>query len=382
VVTAAALPPESRPAARVVFAPDSFKGSASADAAAAALADGWASERPDDELVQRPMADGGEGTVDAFAAAVPGSVRVPVMVDGPDGRSVHTEWLRLPDGTAVVELASASGITLLDPLLPCDAHTRGFGQAIAAALDAGADRLVLAIGGSSSTDGGVGALEALGARFQKADGQPVAAGNAGLRELSSIDLSSLRPVPTRGVTVLCDVTNPLLGSLGAAAVFGPQKGASPDQVVELEEGLAALAGLVSATTGTDATFPGAGAAGGTGYGLLAWGAELAPGSSAVAEVIGLREAVQAADAVITGEGSFDEQSAAGKVPSHVLDAAAGSSCRPLLVAGRIQAPTDAFAATRSLTELAGSSEAAQSDALRWLRAAGAALAEEFGGITP
>jgi glycerate kinase len=362
----------------VVFAPDSFKGSASADAASAALAEGWASVRPGDELLQRPMADGGEGTVDAFAAAVPGSERVPVTVEGPDGRQVETNWLRLPDGTAVVELASASGITLLDPLLPFDAHTRGFGQAIAAALDAGAARLVLAIGGSSSTDGGAGALEALGARFLTAGGDGIVSGNAGLRELGSVDFSALRPAPPRGITVLCDVTNPLLGPLGAAAVFGPQKGASPDQVAELEAGLAVLARLVSAAVGTDQAFPGAGAAGGTGFGLLAWGAELAPGSSAVAEVIGLRDAVQRADAVITGEGSFDEQSAAGKVPSHVLDAAAGSRCRPLLVAGRIAAPTDDFAATRSLTELAGSSAAAQADALHWLRVAGASLAEEFG----
>ncbi|HET8949737.1 MAG TPA: glycerate kinase, partial [Solirubrobacteraceae bacterium] len=143
---------------RVVVAPDSFKGTASAADAASALARGWLAVHPADELVLRPMADGGEGTLDAFAAAVPGSERVPVTVHGPDGRPADAEWLRLPDGSAVVELALTSGITMLDPLLPLDAHSLGFGEAIAAALDGGATRLLLALGGSASTDGGVGAL--------------------------------------------------------------------------------------------------------------------------------------------------------------------------------------------------------------------------------
>ena len=147
---------------RVVIAPDSFKGTASAAEIADAVAVGWRSERPDDDLVLLPMADGGEGTLDAVAAAVPGSERVPVTVTGPDDRPVETAWLRLPDGRALVELAATSGLTLLDGLRPDTAHTTGFGQAIAAALDAGATGLLLGIGGSASTDGGVGALQALG----------------------------------------------------------------------------------------------------------------------------------------------------------------------------------------------------------------------------
>lgn len=154
---------------RVVIAPDSFKGTASATEVAAALAAGWSSVRPNDELRLLPMADGGEGTLDAFDMAVPGGIRMPVVVHGPDNRMHESYWLLLPAGrggaTAVVELANTSGITLLDPLLPLDAHTLGFGQAIAAALDHGIDRLLLAVGGSASSDGGVGALTALGGRF-------------------------------------------------------------------------------------------------------------------------------------------------------------------------------------------------------------------------
>ncbi len=330
--------------------------------------------RPGDTLVQLPMADGGEGTIDAFERAIPGALRIPVTVDGPDDRPVVAAWLKLPDGTAVLELASTSGITLVNPLRPHLAHTRGFGQAIAAALDGGARRLLLAVGGSASTDGGAGMLEALGARFSNEAGRPVAPGNAGLRELASVDLSGLRPLPADGVLVLCDVTNPLLGTLGAAAVFGPQKGASPDGVQSLEAGLSRLAELLS---GVDAGTPGAGAAGGCAFGLLSWGATLAAGSRTVAVTVGLAEAIGNADAVVTGEGSFDDQSAAGKVVSQVLAESAAIGCRVLLVAGRISEPTTAFAASRSLSDLAGSGQAAMADTPTWLRAAGASLAADF-----
>lgn len=330
--------------------------------------------RSGDTLVQLPMADGGEGTIDAFERAVPGAVRMPVTVDGPDDRPVAAAWLKLPDGTAVLELAATSGITLLSPLRPHSAHTRGFGQAIAAALDGGARRLLLAVGGSASTDGGAGMLESLGARFLDEDGRPAAPGNAGLRGLASVDLSGLRPLPADGVLVLCDVTNPLLGGLGAAAVFGPQKGASPEDVQVLEAGLSRLAELLPAV---DADTPGAGAAGGCAFGLLSWGASLAAGSRTVAATVGLADAIRNADAVVTGEGSFDDQSAAGKVVSQILAESAATDCRVLLVAGRVSAPTMAFADSRSLSELAGSSQAAMADTVTWLRAAGASLAADF-----
>lgn len=362
-------------ACTVVIAPDSFKGTATAVDVADAIAAGWASVRPGDTLHRFPMADGGEGTLDAFAAAVPGSTRMPLTVPGPDNRPVDSCWLLLPDGTGVVELANTSGLGLLDELLPLDAHTLGFGQAIAAALDHGVDRLLLAVGGSSSTDGGAGALAALGARFLDGRGQPVALGNRGLGEVERVDLSGLRTPPAGGVTVLSDVTSPLLGPAGAASVFGPQKGADAAQLPVMEANLAQLATLLPA----DPALPGTGAAGGTSFGLVAWGAVIAAGSGAVGDAIGLPDAVSSADIVITGEGRFDDQSGAGKVASYVRGLADAADVAALLVAGSIGAETTGFAGARSLTDLAGSSEAAMGDPLRYLRAAGAALAEEGAG---
>lgn len=365
----------------IAIAPDSFKGTIGAADAATALAAGWRSVRPDDVVLLVPLADGGEGTVEAFATAVRGARRMSVTVTGPLGAPVEASWVLLPptpdapDGTAVVELANTSGIELLGTpprLRAPDAHTRGFGQAIAAALAHGVSRLVLGIGSSASTDGGTGMLSALGARFLDASGRPVAAGGRGLAEVAAVDLSGLMPLPPGGVTVLSDVTNPLTGPSGAAAVFGPQKGATPDDVAALDVGLARFAGLLDA----DPAAPGAGAAGGTGFGLLAWGAELIPGSAAVADLVGLDEAVAEASVVITGEGSYDGQSAVGKVPAHVGAVAASAHVPVALVAGRIATDADmsGFVATASLTELAGSGEAAMADPARWLTAAGAQLA--------
>ncbi|MGN6220729.1 MAG: glycerate kinase [Microbacterium sp.] len=374
----------------VVIAPDSFKGTIAAAAAAAALAQGWRSERPADDVRLRPMADGGEGTVDAFATAVPGARRMPVTVTGPEGDEVEAAWVLLPStpdapaGTGVVELASTSGIELLGTpprLRPFDAHTRGFGEAIAAALAHGVSRLVLGIGSSSSTDGGAGMLTALGARFADAHGTPIPGGARGLAGVSNADLSGLPALPPGGVTVLSDVTNPLLGARGAASVFGPQKGASPDDVAVLDAGLARFARVLGAEAPhAEPDAAGAGAAGGTGFGLLAWGASLVPGSAAVAELVGLDDAVGAASLVITGEGSYDGQSDAGKVPAHVRAIAAAAGVPVALVAGRIATDADVsgFAATASLTSLAGSAEAAMGDPARWLVAAGAALARAVG----
>jgi glycerate kinase len=359
--------------ARIVIAPDSFKGSAAAHIAAAAIARGWASARPDDELVLLPMADGGEGTVDAFAVAYPESVRMPHTVTGPDDRPVDAEWLLLADGTAVVELAQASGITLLDPLRAFDAHTIGFGQLIAAALDHGVTRLVLGIGGSSSTDGGAGALVALGARMLDATGSDIAPGNRGLTQLDRVDTSGLRALPAGGAVVLSDVTNPLLGASGAAAVFGPQKGGAAADIPVLDANLARFARAL----GADEDAPGAGAAGGTGFGLLAWGATIEAGAVAVGEALGMPAAVAAADFVITGEGRFDEQSAAGKVPSYLAALANAAGVGAALIAGIIQAPTEDFVDAVSLTDLAGSSAASQADAERWLVEAGARLARRY-----
>ncbi|WP_434770072.1 glycerate kinase [Curtobacterium flaccumfaciens] len=344
---------------RIIVAPDSFKGTATAASIAAAVRDGWLTERPDDDVVLVPMADGGEGTLDAFESAVPGSVRVPVTVTGPAGTPVDTHWLQLPDDRAVVELAATSGLPLLDAPMPETATSRGFGEAIAAALDAGATGLVLGIGGSASTDGGRPVLEALGLGSE-------GAGTGGLRAL-----------PPLGVTVLTDVTSPLLGPTGAAAVFGPQKGIAPDRVASFDDRLATWAARFP---DVDPDAPGAGAAGGVGFGLLVWGATLAGGAAAVAEVLGLPALLDGADVVISGEGCFDGQSAVGKVPSVVRDltAAHAPGARSMLVAGAIEAPLDDYAAAASLTVLAtqttGEPDDALADPLRFATIAGRRLA--------
>ena len=364
---------------RVVLAPDSFKGSIAAADVARALADGWRSVDASAEILARPMADGGEGTLDAFAAAIAGSTRMPVTVTGPHGRPITASWLLLPatdaapNGTAVVELASTSGIEMLGAALrPLDAHSVGFGEAIAAALTHGVSRLVLGIGSSSSTDGGTGMLTALGARFTDAAGLAIPLGARGLETVAHADLSALPALPAGGVLVLSDVTNPLLGAFGSAAIFGPQKGLGEAAVVRADAGLARLARLLPAEPET----PGAGAAGGVGFGLLTWGARLVPGAAEVAELIDLRGALAAPSVVVTGEGSFDGQSAAGKAPTHVAALAAEARVPVALVAGRVSADADtsAFAASVSLTDLAGTGAAAMGDPARWLREAGAVLA--------
>lgn len=368
---------------RIVIAPDSFKGTIDAADAARAIEEGWRTVHPDDDVLLRPMADGGEGTVDAFAVAREGAERRRVLVTGPDDRPVEADWLLYHDPagrlTGLVELANTSGITLLDPLRPFTAHTRGFGQAIAAALAAGVERLALAIGGSSSTDGGAGALAELGARLLDVDGRPVPDGVDGLALVASVDLDDLVALPPAGASVLTDVTNPLLGPLGAVAVFGRQKGILDVDAPRAEAAVARWGELLADATGVDPATPGAGAAGGTGFGLLAWGAELERGSPAVGAELGLPEAVVGADVVITGEGRYDGQSEAGKVPAYVRGLAEGAGARTALVAGAIAADASAFDAHASLTVLAGSTEKALARPREHLVAAGAALARALAG---
>ncbi|MDT3443957.1 glycerate kinase [Pseudofrankia sp. BMG5.37] len=368
---------------KVVIAPDSFKGSLAADRVAAALADGWLSARPGDEVVRLPIADGGEGTLDVFAAAVPGARRRPVKVTGPDGapdsRLVDAEWLSLPGGTAVVELARGSGLPLLgarrDPL---GAHTVGLGQLLAAALDDPATRqIIVTLGGSASTDGGTGALAALGARFLDDASAPLPPGGGALSRLAAVDARGLRLAPPGGVLCLTDVDAPLCGPHGAAAVFGPQKGATPDDIRLLDGGLRRLATLL----GGEPDAPGAGAAGGTGYGLAAsWGARLVPGAATVAEHAGLPAALADADLVITGEGRFDATSMSGKVVGGVLRLAAArvGEAGPvpvLLVAGQLGAPPPpGIDAALAIATLARGVAAATAEPERWLAAAAAQLA--------
>jgi glycerate kinase len=342
---------------------------------AAAIAEGWRSARPADEVVGLPIADGGEGTLDVFAAVVPGARRHAVRVTGPDGRGVDATWLALPDDTAVVELAQASGLPLLARPDPLGADTVGLGEVAVAALDAGARQLVLALGGSASTDGGGGALTALGARFLDAAGRVLPTGGGALVDLARVDLTGLRPPPSGGVLCLVDVDAPLLGPRGAAAMFGPQKGAGPDEVARLEQGLARLAGLL----GEMPSAPGAGAAGGTAYGLAAaWRGALVPGAETVAARAGLPAALAGADLVVTGEGRFDATSLSGKVVGGVLRLA--GAARPagvpvLLVAGQVaDVPPAQVRQAVALADLAGGVAPAIAEPRRWLLAAGHHLA--------
>jgi len=378
---------------RVLIAPDSFKGSASATVVAGALAAGWLAVRPGDQVTRLPLADGGEGTLDVLAATVPGARWHRARVTGPAGIPITSRWLELGAGpgerppwnppTAVVELARASGLPLLARPDPLGAQTTGLGEVLGRALDARVDRILVGLGGSAATDGGTGALAALGARFLDAAGQPLPPGGGALAGLARADLSQLRPPPAGGVTCLTDVTAPLLGPRGAAAVFGPQKGADGRQIAMLEAGLARLAGVL----GGDPAAPGAGAAGGTGYGLAAaWGAVLVPGALELGRLARLDRALAGADLVITGEGRFDDTSLTGKVCGTVIAAARSAGVPVALVAGQVSsglpgegpAPdgVPAPATVVTLAALAGGTAAALASPRRWLRQAARHLAHD------
>jgi glycerate kinase len=301
---------------RVVVAPDKFKGSLGAADAAAAVATGVRDAIPDAACVLLPMADGGDGTVDAFIAS--GAIPRTVRAAGPLGASVDATYARDGD-VAIVEMAAASGLALVrggDGGRARRATTRGTGELLRDALDGGATRIVLGIGGSATTDGGAGALAALGARFYDAAGNVLEPVPEALAYVARIDLTELDPrLRATDLAIACDVDNPLLGPQGAAAVYGPQKGATPEDVAFLDGMLAHLADAMTVATGRDLrALPGAGAAGGLGWALAsACGARLARGVALVAEVRGLARALDGADWCFTGEGRIDEQTLRGKV---------------------------------------------------------------------
>ncbi|MFD5864535.1 allantoinase AllB [Agromyces sp. NPDC127015] len=349
---------------RIVIAPDKFKGSLSAPEVAARVAEGARRVDPAIEIDAIPVADGGEGTLEAALAA--GFERRTALVAGPLGSPVEADFALRGD-EAVVEMARASGLDLV-PTGGADASgatSLGTGQLIAAALDAGARRIVLGIGGSASTDGGAGVLQGLGARLLDATGAELPHGGAALAGLARIDLDGLDPRLTETEIVLAsDVDNPLLGSFGAAAVFGPQKGATPDDVAALDAALANLVAvlaehdpILAAPARVAAERPGAGAAGGTGFAALAvLGAERRPGIDVVLEFTGLEARLAGADAVITGEGSLDVQSLMGKTPIGVARAARRAGVPVYAVSGRRLLSDDevhraGFAAARALAEL-------------------------------
>ena len=321
---------------RVVVAPDKFKGSLTAAQVAARVAAGLARAAPGAEVVEMPVADGGDGTLEAAVEA--GYRRVPVRAEGPTGEPVETAYAER-DGVAVVELADVSGLGRLPGgrLAARTASSYGTGQVIRAALDAGCRRVVLGIGGSAGTDGGAGLVQALGGRLAGEHGGEVGRGGAALAAVRSLDLAGLHPaLATAEVVVASDVDNPLLGPRGAAAVYGPQKGASPADVAELDAALARWADAVRRATGRDeAATPGAGAAGGVGFAVLAvLGATLAPGIDLVLDLVGVRAVLPGAVLVITGEGSLDGQTLHGKAPAGVAAAARASGIPVVAVAGR------------------------------------------------
>lgn len=324
---------------KLVIAPDSFKESLSAEVVASAIAQGWRTVYPAAQIRLCPMADGGEGTVDAVLAAS-GGERRELSVCGPLGEPVVAHWGWLAEDQAVIEMAAASGLHWVAPAQR-DARlttTRGTGELILAALDAGARRIILGIGGSATNDGGAGLLQALGARLLDRAGQPLAAGGAALIDLQRIELDGLDPrLKQVEILVAADVDNPLCGPRGASHVFGPQKGAAPEQVEELDRALGHFADVMAATLGEDyREVPGVGAAGGLGFAAKAvLGADFRPGIELVADVSGLAEAMQGADLVITGEGRLDGQSLHGKTPVGVARVAQAAGVPVIALVGSL-----------------------------------------------
>lgn len=306
---------------RILIVPDSFKGSLSSTQVGQQLQAGLQSVLPDAEFRLLPVADGGEGTVEAVAAAAGGTFYT-ARVTGPLGRPVSARYAVLPDGTAVLEMAQASGLPLLPPALrdPGKTTTRGTGELIAAALDQGCHRLLIGIGGSATNDGGAGMARALGARFLDRSGRDLPEGGAALDQLDRIDLSGLDPrLKKASILVASDVTAPLCGPQGASLVFAPQKGASPEQAAGLDLCLARYGRVLEDTFRRPlADLPGAGAAGGLGAGLMAFcGAQLRPGIDIIFELLHLEEEAAQADLILTGEGRIDATSATGKLLSGV-----------------------------------------------------------------
>lgn len=323
---------------KIVIAPDSFKESLSALAVAAAIEAGFREIFPDAEYRKLPVADGGEGTVQALIDAS-GGRRIELVVAGPLDEPVPAFYGLMGDGgTAVIEMAAASGLELLPPARrnPLLTTSRGTGELIRAALDAGARRFVLGIGGSATNDGGAGMLQALGVRLLDEGGNELPAGGGALQQLARIDVTGLDPrVADSDFDIASDVANPLTGPNGASAIFGPQKGATPAMVEHLDANLRRYGAIVARATGNDvAALPGAGAGGGIGAAMLAFlGGRLRPGSEIVAEAVGLDAAVADADLVLTGEGRIDGQTVQGKTPVGVARVAARHGVPVIAIGG-------------------------------------------------
>ena len=370
---------------RVVLAPDKFKGTLTAAEVAKHLADGIRSRRLDVDLVVVPVADGGDGMLDAFEAA--GFRRVPIDAADAIGAIQPSRFVRRGQD-AVIELAAVAGLARLgESRAPLTATSRGVGEVMAAALDAGCRHLVLGVGGSASTDGGIGMLQALGARVTNAAGHDVGPGGLGAAAAARLDITELHPdLAHATVEVACDADNPLTGPHGAAVTYGPQKGADPDEVRLLDVALGNWADVVAAATGGDRRDePGAGAAGGVGFAAAAaLGAKLRPGVTLVLDLVGFADAVAGADLVVTGEGSLDEQTLRGKAPVGVAAAAKAAHVPTVAVAGRCSLDEQSlrragFDGIYTLVDEAKHPDESFLSAGRLLRAIGARLAERLVG---
>lgn len=358
--------------AQILIAPDSFKGSATSAQVAKALADGWKIMRPNDEIVIAPFADGGEGTLDCIESVTPVSTRIPIRVQDATGDKHQSSWLLVGSDTAVIEMAALCGITTIDRLDPLSAHSYGLGQAIKAALaDERVNEILIAVGGSASTDAGLGALSALGFKGLDSNGEEIALGGGDLHRLVSIKRPADIIKPARGIKALVDVQSPLTGHNGAAHIFGPQKGADASQVLQLDQGLAHFLEILGV-----ADQPGFGAAGGVSCGLaVLLGATIVSGVETIADLIGLQEKIESSDCVVTGEGSFDDQSYRGKAVGYVLEMAKEIE-RPVMIACGVN-KNEVSPLILSLVELAPSVQSAIADSQRWLIECGKGLALRF-----
>jgi len=325
---------------KVVIAPDSFKDSLSAHGIAQAIALGWQQVFPDAEIIQCPMADGGEGSIEAVLEVCSGQWREQI-VQGPLGEAVLAKWGWLDvDKIAIIEMAQASGIQLLLPSQrdACHSSSYGTGQLILAALDAGAKQIILTIGGSATNDAGSGLLDALGAKFLDPDHQVLPAGGIALQNLALIDLENFDSrIQQTKFLLAADVTNPLCGPNGASHIFGPQKGASPQQVLELDQALSHFADVTGQYFDFDQrNETGAGAAGGLGFAAKTFlKAKFRSGVDVIAELNQLTAKIQGADWVITGEGKFDEQTLNGKTPFGVAQIAQAANIPVIVIAGTL-----------------------------------------------
>lgn len=323
---------------KFVVAPDSFKGTISAAEAAKIMAEQVKKRFPECSVVSLPIADGGEGTADCFLAAVPGAELIPITVKGPFLEYLGAYYVRFGD-TAVIELAQAAGITLIEGRLdPMKASTYGVGEMVLHAVKNGCRNIVLGLGGSCSNDGGVGIAAAMGAKFYDKEGNEFLPVGGTLKQIAQYHDSACRDVlKDCNVTVLCDIENPLYGENGAAYVFAPQKGADGEMVRELDEGLRHLAGLITYQRGVDvSSLPGAGAAGGCGAGIVAFlGGSLCSGIQMVLELMRFDDRIRNADLIFTGEGRLDGQSAGGKAVSGVAAHGARQKIPVIAVAGAI-----------------------------------------------